>query len=54
MFENPFTMPEQPVIIPSNKVKSMAIEEEKKIALVIDTNVLLKQTNLQDMLKISD
>ena len=54
VFENPFTMPEQPVIIPSNKVKSMAYEEEKKIALVIDTNVLLKQTNLQDMLKISD
>ena len=36
-------MPSQPVIIPSNKPKQeWNFDEEEKIALVIDTNVLLK------------
>ena len=34
--------------------QSAAVEEHKKIALVVDTNVLLKQTQLRELLKVQD
>ena len=50
--QRPFELPAKPFVIPP--MKRQVSTEASKIALVVDTNVLLKQSNLRELLKVPD
>jgi len=54
MFNNPFEIKQDAFLPGAKEEQKLARDENKKISLIIDTNVLLKQTPIRELIRVPD